>query len=249
MIRRNTRSRRAQFAPQSTVQTPAQIFGANLVLWARADLGVTLNGSTVAAWADQSGAGNNLAQGTGAAQPTFLASGINGLADMQYSGGQFLIGTATDIVTTALTAAIIMKTSTLANADQPFGKGEATTQWLFAGATAGKIRLSIGGGNNAISDNAVNDNAVHYVTGRWASAVSGGLITLSVDGVDQATTSTFVGTISGIDKNGTGSEISSADAGASFYTGQLPEVVLANVLASAAQLAALNAYLKSRAGL
>ncbi len=56
--------------------TPLTIFGStDLKLWLRADLGVTLNGATVSAWADQSGNGNHFSQGTAAAQPTFTASG------------------------------------------------------------------------------------------------------------------------------------------------------------------------------
>lgn len=39
--------------------------------WYRSDKGVTLNGSTVSAWADQSGLGNHLTQTIAAQQPTF----------------------------------------------------------------------------------------------------------------------------------------------------------------------------------
>lgn len=52
--------------------SPLDISG--LVLWLRSDLGVTLNGSNVSAWADQSGQGNNVSQGTGAQQPPYVAS-------------------------------------------------------------------------------------------------------------------------------------------------------------------------------
>jgi hypothetical protein len=52
--------------------TPTSLSGC--VLWLRADLGVTLNGSTVSAWADQSGNGNNASQGTAASQPTYNAT-------------------------------------------------------------------------------------------------------------------------------------------------------------------------------
>ena len=55
---------------------PTQLSGC--VLWLRADMGITKDGSDrVSAWADQSGNGNNLAQGTGANQPLFVAADSN----------------------------------------------------------------------------------------------------------------------------------------------------------------------------
>jgi hypothetical protein len=50
---------------------------ATCVWWLRADLGVTLNGSNVAAWADQSGiedANRNTMQATAPNQPAYCAS-------------------------------------------------------------------------------------------------------------------------------------------------------------------------------
>jgi hypothetical protein len=52
----------------------------NLHIWLRADLGITLNGSTVSTWADQSGNGNDGTQGTAANQFGYDASGFNGQA-------------------------------------------------------------------------------------------------------------------------------------------------------------------------
>lgn len=57
------------------ITKPTQIAGCDW--WLRADLGVTLNGSDVSAWADQSGSGFNASQGTSAQQPAFIASGQN----------------------------------------------------------------------------------------------------------------------------------------------------------------------------
>ena len=53
--------------------SPADITG--LSLWLKADAGVTLSGSNVTAWADQSGNGNNAT--SPAVAPTFVSSSIN----------------------------------------------------------------------------------------------------------------------------------------------------------------------------
>lgn len=59
----------------------------NLKLWLRADRGVTLNGSTVSNWADQSGNNNHATQATAGNQPTFLANSINtNLPSIQFDG-------------------------------------------------------------------------------------------------------------------------------------------------------------------
>lgn len=62
-----------------------------LVLWLRADAGITLSGSNVSHWADQSGNSNDYVQATSGKQPTVTASAINGLPAITFDGAsQFL---------------------------------------------------------------------------------------------------------------------------------------------------------------
>ena len=55
--------------------SPKQVGGCQL--WLRSDLGVTLNGTGVAQWNDQSGNANNVVQATPANQPVWNASDAN----------------------------------------------------------------------------------------------------------------------------------------------------------------------------
>jgi len=55
--------------------TPAALSG--LVGWWDAMTGITLAGSKVSGWADQSGNGSDLVQATGSAQPTYQSTGWN----------------------------------------------------------------------------------------------------------------------------------------------------------------------------
>ena len=82
--RARDRSRPSGAAP---AWTPARL--SNLAAWFRADLGVT--GSSVSAWADQSGNGRHLAQGTGSAQPTYSASdaAYGGRPVLTFDGGDY----------------------------------------------------------------------------------------------------------------------------------------------------------------
>jgi hypothetical protein len=70
---------------------PAMLPG--LVLWVRADLGVTLNAGNVSIWADQSGLGHNLAQATAANQPLWVSAGVNGAPTVLFDGvNDLLVG-------------------------------------------------------------------------------------------------------------------------------------------------------------
>lgn len=59
---------------------------ANNVLWLKADNGITLNGSTVSAWADSSGSGNTVAQATATYQPLYNVVTQFGIPSISFDG-------------------------------------------------------------------------------------------------------------------------------------------------------------------
>jgi hypothetical protein len=74
----------------------------NIAAWWRSDLGITLNGSTVSAWADQTGNGHHWTQGTAANQPTYTAGQLNGQPGVVFDGSNDYMD-AVNSVTLALT--------------------------------------------------------------------------------------------------------------------------------------------------
>jgi hypothetical protein len=62
-------------------------------LWVRSTMGITLNVSTISAWADQSGNGNHLTNGVAAQQPLYVPGGLAGRPIVRGDGGDFLTGT------------------------------------------------------------------------------------------------------------------------------------------------------------
>ena len=56
------------------------------VVWLRSDSGITLSGGNVSAWADKSGNGNHVAQGTSSKQPSYHLDDVNGHPSIQFDG-------------------------------------------------------------------------------------------------------------------------------------------------------------------
>jgi hypothetical protein len=71
-------------AIQCSRQIPIPIDG--LQLWLKADAGVTLNGSNVSKWADQSGNGNEAIQPDSPHQPLLVKDGLNGKPTIRFDG-------------------------------------------------------------------------------------------------------------------------------------------------------------------
>jgi len=103
-----------------TVNTPLVSTGSGgvpatgLLLWLKADVGVTTVGSAVTAWADQSGNGNNVANATGATQPQFVTNAINGIPGIDFSANtdsSFLANTSTNLRTALQPRTIVVITN------------------------------------------------------------------------------------------------------------------------------------------
>ena len=58
----------------------------SMVLWLKADSGVTTSGSNVTTWADQSGSGNNVTPDQTSDGPVVLSNIINGLPVIRFNG-------------------------------------------------------------------------------------------------------------------------------------------------------------------
>jgi hypothetical protein len=69
--------------------SPANLSG--LSLWLKADAGVTLSGSYITAWADQSGNGRNA---TSVSNPTFVSNAVNGKPALSFNGESNMTGPA-----------------------------------------------------------------------------------------------------------------------------------------------------------
>ena len=121
--------------------TPAAL-GSSLALWLRADMGITLNGSTVSAWADQSGNGRNATQGTAANQPTYQASNANlgGQASLLFDGStDFLLNSGALFTGNATHSIFIVARPVTLTSTEGFACVGSTTAGTRATSTIGQI--------------------------------------------------------------------------------------------------------------
>lgn len=150
--------------------SPADLSG--LSLWLKSDAGVTLSGSDVTAWADQSGNGNNASSSIGT-RPTFVSNILNAKPVLRFDGAGQKMALTASIGGTEYSIFIVCKNNDntdgsmfLWSTDENFGKYIASiTSEAYNASAVNKFILSesdAGGGEGdsiiAWSSTAVNNN-------------------------------------------------------------------------------------------
>lgn len=158
-----------------------------VVLAVFGDMGISLNGANVSAWADQSAAANSLAQATGAKQPPFLTGqNIRPMLRFSLASSQALTKAGVNLFGAgAYTVLGLWANRAPAATAAHFANGsDAANSGLFIGALGGN-RTVIHQGIVAHTDAAVPAGTVEV----WcARRVAASLPTLQINGVDAALT-------------------------------------------------------------
>ena len=143
-----------------------------LALWLKADAGVTLSGSDVTAWADQSGNGNN-ASSSGGTRPTFVSNTLNSKPVLRFDGAGQKMALTSSIGGTAYTIFIVCKNNDNTNGSMFFWSTDenyakyigSVTSTSYNASARNKFILSendVGSGEGdsiiAWSSTAVNNN-------------------------------------------------------------------------------------------
>lgn len=226
--------------------TPKSI--ANLAAWYRADLGITLNGSTVSAWADQSGNGNNVTQGTANKQPLFVASdsNVNNKPVLDFDGsndqmqGNFAAALTGEKNWTLITVGQ-WDTLTGTRCIASVGAGGNGYDLIVNFSGTGKREVVHKGVAAMPDDNATTNYEIWSATRDNSGSPN---VILKVNGVTQSisTPNTVMLT--------PGVSISiGANFTVSFMDGKVAEVIVYNNKISDADLAKLHTYLGSRYGI
>ena len=242
----------ASAASVLALQTPSGIFGANLVAWARADTGVTLSGSNVTGWADQSGNGRNFSAFT--TSPTFGATAFN----TTKPGITFLNGSTQGLLTGVFNIAssvagffIVCNVPALAGgSDRLFAYfNPALGDW---NSSTGITLICPSGGNVNILQNGANGPNLFFSTptnARIGCVYNGpaGAISMYLNNGTPVT-----GT--GLGNNTLGASCvldigANATAPSLAFGMIIAEIVMVNVVPTSGQLASLDSYFQTKWGL
>lgn len=221
--------------------TPKRI-GPALMGWYRADLGITLNGSTVSAWADQSGNGNHVTQGTGTAQPTYVASSSYfGRPALSFDGGDRMVCATLSAAVKEITYFAVVRGVTSSNngiaAITNGGTVNTGTAFFSAASTLTARRVSTGGATQAITYAAKN------------------VLIATIDATAATTyvnSKTFGGTPEGAKAYTGYSHLTIGDIASSLvypWNGEIEEVCILNRVATVAEIASLVQYASTRYGI
>lgn len=232
-----THARFEGVTPRTAPFWPSDVPG--LQLWLDANTGVTKNGSTISAWADRSGNGNNAVQATQANQPTYTASGQNGLPVATFAPTNKMAGPIVCCVSNqAYVVAVVNITSG--------GAGDAVLDTTDTGATNRNFMLFAESGQwkwrvlTPLTDTL--DGSVFPSGWVLRSATHTEFLhTFRQNGVQTASTTADV-TLTGATQYQIGSLFVSIYA----MTGSIGEVLIYTTLPTNAQIAQIEEYLRRK---
>lgn len=227
----------------ATQFAPPMISG--MVLWLRADQGITLGtGSQVATWADQSGHGNNVTQATATARPTLSASGgPMGQPCLNFASASLqMLDRASAVVSASpWSAFVVQETSTPASEGFSFYVGGLSSSNGLGFGLNGSDRVIWYSGASILVDGVCPTSTWEL----WSAVNTGTTTTFSVNGSSQSVTNPTVQPIAPSAATGIGG---STDTAADTWNGSIAEVILYNRALTAPEVALLNSYFSTRYG-
>lgn len=231
------------FGGKSGLITPDKI--SNLTDWYRSDLGLSLSGSNVTAWASQSGSGRSVSQGTGGFQPIWNAtSGTNSLPGITFDGiDDFLSGAFSPLDgLTEYTLFIVAKhtadgVAVNATSDQIGDQTYFGNRLVRFGGTLG---VGFGGFAESLS-------AYHYITYQYDGTQTGSANRMIAfeDGVQKTLDFTVYAVSPSLPTAGT-LYIGRFNGGAFNFSGVLQEIVIYSRKLTVSERQSIESYLKSR---
>lgn len=231
--------------------TPANL--ANVAAWWKADAGLTLAGSSVSAWADQTSNSNDLAQASAGDQPQRVTDGLNSTDVISFAGSTLSLSAADaaslDLATSGLSLFAVAKPATGPAASALLDKastGSDSTPTYRAGFSSGQNGKSwefVGNASRSVAATAATDAySIFEVVTDEAGAGSG---LLAVNG---SVALTFASTAPAADSTKP-VIVGKVSDGSAPFGGNLAELVLVGREVTTAERQKIEGYLANKWGL
>jgi hypothetical protein len=223
---------------------PAGLGGGSLKAWYRADQGITI-ATGVSQWNDLSGQANHVVQGTGSAQPAFVASGQNGqpLVRFTAANSQFLEKVNTDVIGSgAYSMFWVGKCADSAAEKGLFGNSNGTGGSHLQKTTANNREVS------EIGDRLFTDAAMPTTNEFWVVTRNSGVdvALLWVGGVSKALSGAAIALVAGGGTNKITIGARNSGIGSTFSDSDTYEAGIYTTSLSTGDRAALETYLHAR---
>jgi hypothetical protein len=221
----------------------------NLSLWLKSDIGVTLNGSTVSSWNDQSGNGFNAIQNTVANQPLFISTdnNLNSYPSLKFDGvNDLLTGVPIpNLNTSSMTVFVVGKGDTQNSTNAAFFSVNSFFAgfWLTRRAATSKIGVYNNGNLLTGVSSSLNSTGFNYKLFSYNKNF-GVSSTLKLNGIVEGTSTNSVAVNGFTNANyiigsGTGS------TGVN-YAGSIAEVIVYNRTLSISEQDGVEKYLMDK---
>jgi len=211
-----------------------------LVLWLKADAGVTQSSGNVSAWADQTG--NYPVAGSGSGEPTYVSSDVNGKPALRFNGSQFLANASNLGLNADMTMISVAMTSVPGTQQYTIYLGNGTAhQTRGIGYISGQELYNTSSGYSANGEAPLANNFIAE-----AATLDG---TLSTVTFYQNGVTTGTGTLSSVGNLSQGITIGAAENASLGWQGDIAEVLVYDHELSSTELQQVSAYLADKYGL
>lgn len=223
---------------------------AGAALWLRADLGITLNGSTVSAWADQSGNALDVSQATAANQPLYVASWKNSKPAMTFDATNDVLTRSTGFFAAGTALTIFAVGSMTADPDT-VDAGSNNTPWWCIQSIAGNDACYITRFNGASRFVAWTGGSGPTISGNFGISTNPAYLCWATDGNGGAANLVF--RANGVAKTTSGGLADTTSAsltmlvgnGTAFSGKTIGEIIVYASFLTGPQIAAVESYITS----
>jgi hypothetical protein len=226
-----------------------------LGLWLKADTGVTLSGSAVTQWADQSGNVRNASQSTSTNRPLLVSNALNGKPAIRFDGGNDFLSFTYPI--NGLNGVTMFLVSAARDTDNPSGPQNAAVYWpetsswgaTFLSAFQSKALARIGTGqtNTNLSYTRPANIGTAYTRTSVKHDGANGTDVLYVNGVAVQTATGRLSALNGIQNNGfLGQGLGSTSTTNTYFNGDIVEVLVYSRALSEAERQQVEQYLQQK---